>query len=162
MSRRPTRDDLDAVVLDFDGTQTDDRVWLDATGAEQVVVHRGDGLGIAALRRSGLPVLILSSEVNPVVTARASKLNVPVIHGVSDKAAALTEWCVDQGIDPARVLYLGNDVNDIGCFRRVGWPVAVASAWPEVRPHVRLLTTQPGGHGAVREVACWILGKDFA
>ena len=64
----PTADDIDAVVLDFDGTQTDDRVLIDSDGREIVSVHRGDGLGIAALRRSGLTRLILSTEKNPVVT----------------------------------------------------------------------------------------------
>lgn len=161
-SDRPTRTDLDAVVLDFDGTQTDDRVWIDGNGVERVAVHRGDGLGVAALRRAGLPVLILSTEVNPVVAARAAKLHVPVLQGLDDKAAALAQWCAQQRIDPARVLYLGNDVNDIGCFALVGWPVAVASAWPEVLPFVRLVTTVPGGGGAVREIASWILGKELA
>src|SRR5690606_23029891 len=77
----PTAADIDAVVLDFDGTQTDDRVLIDADGRELVAVHRGDGLGVAALRRSGLRLLILSTEQNPVVAARARKLRVPVLHG---------------------------------------------------------------------------------
>ena len=131
-------------------------------GNEQVRVHRGDGLGIAALRRAGIPVLILSTEVNPVVGARARKLSVPVIHGVDDKGAVLRDWCSTEQIDPARVLYAGNDVNDLGCFEVVGWPVAVASAHPVVRDAARLVTTVPGGHGAVREIASWILGKELA
>ncbi|WP_298131246.1 acylneuraminate cytidylyltransferase [Micropruina sp.] len=158
----PHRTDLDAVVLDFDGTQTDDAVLVASDGSEQVRVHRGDGLGIAALRRSGLPVLILSSETNPVVRARARKLGVPVLHGVDDKATVLRDWCAREGVDPARVLYAGNDVNDLGCFSVVGWPIAVASAHPVVRERARLVTSVPGGHGAIREIASWILGKDLA
>ena len=158
----PGRADIDAVVLDFDGTQTDDSAQVASDGTEQVRVHRGDGLGIAALRRAGIPVLILSSEVNPVVRARARKLSVPVIHGVEDKGAVLRDWCSTERIDPTRVLYVGNDVNDLGCFEVVGWPVAVASAHPAVRDAARLVTTVPGGHGAVREIASWILGKDLA
>ena len=158
----PGRGDIDAVVLDFDGTQTDDSAQVGSDGNEQVRVHRGDGLGIAALRRAGIPVLILSTEVNPVVGARARKLSVPVIHGVDDKGAALRDWCSTEQIDPARVLYAGNDVNDLGCFEVVGWPVAVASAHPVVRDAARLVTTVPGGHGAVREIASWILGKELA
>lgn len=157
----PRRDEIDAVVLDFDGTQTDDSAQVGSDGSEQVRVHRGDGLGIAALRRAGIPVLILSSEVNPVVRARARKLSVPVIHGVADKGMVLRDWCSTERIDPARVLYAGNDVNDLGCFEVVGWPVAVASAHPVVRDAARLVTTVPGGHGAVREIASWILGKEL-
>ncbi|MGB7964452.1 MAG: acylneuraminate cytidylyltransferase [Propionicimonas sp.] len=158
----PGRGDIDAVVLDFDGTQTDDRVWLTADGSEQVAVHRGDGLGIAALRRAGIPVLILSTETHPVVRARADKLGVECLHGVERKGDALRAWCADKRLDPARVLYAGNDANDLPCFAEVGWSVAVASAHAPVRAAARLVTSLPGGQGAVREIASWILGKDLS
>ncbi|MFI1568262.1 cytidylyltransferase domain-containing protein [Streptomyces sp. NPDC020490] len=157
----PAADDVDAVVLDFDGTQTDDRVLIDADGKEFVSVHRGDGLGIAALRRSGLKMLILSSEQNPVVAARARKLKLPVLHGIDRKDLALKQWCEEQGIAPERVLYVGNDVNDLPCFALVGWPVAVASAHDVVRGAARAVTTVPGGDGAIREIASWILGPSL-
>jgi YrbI family 3-deoxy-D-manno-octulosonate 8-phosphate phosphatase len=154
----PTRADIDAVVLDFDGTQTDDRVLVDSDGRETVAVHRGDGLGIAALRRAGVPLLILSTEQNPVVAARARKLQVPVLHGIDRKDLALKEWCEEQSIAPDRVLYVGNDVNDLACFGLAGWPVAVASAHDSVRAAARAVTTTPGGFGAIREIAAWLLG----
>ncbi|GGY91887.1 N-acylneuraminate cytidylyltransferase [Streptomyces poonensis] len=157
----PTADDIDAVVLDFDGTQTDDRVLVDSDGRELVSVHRGDGLGIAALRRSGLTMLILSTEQNPVVAARARKLQIPVLHGIDRKDLALKQWCEEQGIAPERVLYVGNDVNDLPCFALVGWPVAVASAHDVVRGAARAVTTVPGGDGAIREIASWILGPSL-
>ncbi|MFJ9813821.1 cytidylyltransferase domain-containing protein [Streptomyces sp. NPDC101151] len=157
----PTYDDIDAVVLDFDGTQTDDRVLIDSDGREFVSVHRGDGLGIAALRKSGLQMLILSTEQNPVVAARARKLKLPVLHGIDRKDLALKQWCEEQGIAPERVLYVGNDVNDLPCFALVGWPVAVASAHDVVRGAARAVTTVPGGDGAIREIASWILGPSL-
>ncbi|MFD5161674.1 cytidylyltransferase domain-containing protein [Streptomyces hawaiiensis] len=157
----PTADDIDAVVLDFDGTQTDDRVLVDSDGREFVSVHRGDGLGIAALRDSGLKMLILSTEQNPVVAARARKLKLPVLHGIDRKDLALKQWCEEQGIAPERVLYVGNDVNDLPCFALVGWPVAVASAHDVVRGAARAVTTVPGGDGAIREIASWILGPSL-
>ncbi|NDZ77161.1 acylneuraminate cytidylyltransferase [Streptomyces sp. SID10853] len=155
----PGRDDIDAVVLDFDGTQTDDRVLIDADGRETVAVHRGDGLGIAALRdTTDLKLLILSTEQNPVVAARARKLRVPVLHGIDRKDLALKQWCDEQGVAPERVLYVGNDVNDLPCFGLVGWPVAVAQAHDAVRGAARAVTTTPGGEGAIREIAAWLLG----
>ncbi|MEV5613491.1 N-acylneuraminate cytidylyltransferase [Streptomyces sp. NPDC052225] len=157
----PTREDIDAVVLDFDGTQTDDKVLIDSEGREFVTVHRGDGLGVAALRKSGLSMLILSTEVNPVVAARARKLKIPVLHGIDRKDLALKQWCEEQGIAPERVLYAGNDVNDLPCMALVGWPVAVASAHDIVRGAARAVTTVPGGEGAIREIASWILGPSL-
>lgn len=154
----PTHEDVDAVVLDFDGTQTDDRVLIDADGREIVAVHRGDGLGVARLRRAGLDLLILSTEQNPVVAARARKLQVPVLHGIDRKDIALKQWCDERGIAPERVLYVGNDVNDLPCFDLAGWPVAVANAHDSVRAAARAVTATPGGEGAIREIAAWLLG----
>jgi YrbI family 3-deoxy-D-manno-octulosonate 8-phosphate phosphatase len=155
----PTRDDVDAVVLDFDGTQTDDRVWIDADGHETVVVNRGDGMGISRLRKAGVPVLVLSSETDPVVAARARKLGIPVIHGVEAKDVELRKWYEAEGIAPERILYAGNDVNDLPCFELVGWPVAVADAHDIVRERARAVTMSRGGHGVVREIAAHLLGK---
>lgn len=152
--------DVDALVTDFDGVHTDDAAWVDQDGTEQVRVTRGDGMGISLLRRQvGIPVLILSTETNPVVAARAAKLRVDVRHGVDDKAAALRDWIADHGLDPARVAYVGNDVNDLAAMAVVGWPVAVADARPEAFAAARIVLSRPGGKGAVREVCDRILAS---
>jgi YrbI family 3-deoxy-D-manno-octulosonate 8-phosphate phosphatase len=148
---------VDAVVTDFDGVHTDDLVRMDQHGMESVQVSREDGMGVGLLRASGVRVLILSTESNPVVSARARKLRVPVIQGRSDKASALKDWLIAEQLDPSRVAYLGNDVNDLGCLRLVGWPVAVAGAHPEVQSVARLVLDRAGGHGAVRELSELIL-----
>jgi N-acylneuraminate cytidylyltransferase len=153
--------DLDALVLDFDGTLTDDRVVVDQDGRESVTVHRGDGLGVAMLRRAGLPMLILSSEANPVVAARARKLQLPALHGIDDKGTALAQWCAENRFDLRRTAYLGNDVNDLPCFDLVGWPIAVADAHHSVRARARIVTAASGGSGAVRELASGLLERDI-
>ena len=84
--------DVAAVVTDFDGVHTDDTALVAADGHELVRVSRSDGMGVARLRRAGIPVLILSTETDLVVTARARKLQVDVRQGVDDKAEALREW----------------------------------------------------------------------
>ncbi|HEX2317261.1 MAG TPA: acylneuraminate cytidylyltransferase [Thermomonospora sp.] len=149
---RPEPLDVDAVVTDFDGVHTDDGAFVDTDGRESVRVSRGDGMGVALLRRAGVPLLILSTEVNAVVAARARKLGVPVLHGVEDKASVLRKWLADEGLDPARVAYVGNDVNDLGCLALVGWPVAVPDSHPRVLAAARITLTRPGGAGAVREL----------
>jgi YrbI family 3-deoxy-D-manno-octulosonate 8-phosphate phosphatase len=153
----PAGIDVDAVVMDFDGVHTDDAAYVGADGDELVRVSRADGLGVAALRDAGYPMLILSKERHPVVGARASKLGVEVLQGVDDKATALTRWLADHGLDPARVAYVGNDVNDLAPMAVVGWPTAVADARPEVRAAARLVLRERGGHGAVRELCDRVL-----
>ncbi|RIX31342.1 acylneuraminate cytidylyltransferase [Amnibacterium setariae] len=148
---------VDALVTDFDGVHTDDAALVDADGRESVRVSRADGMGVERLRAAGVPVLILSKERNGVVGARAAKLRVEVLQAVDDKAAALTAWLADRGVDPARCAYVGNDVNDLGAMALVGWPVAVADAHPAVQAAARLVLRRRGGHGAVREAAELVL-----
>ncbi|MEU7858057.1 N-acetylneuraminate synthase family protein [Nonomuraea sp. NPDC049141] len=144
--------DVDAVITDFDGVHTDDRAYVDSDGREMVLVSRSDGMGIALLRRSGVKVLVMSTEHNPVVAARARKLGVPVLQGLAEKRVVLRDWLTIEGLDPARVAYVGNDVNDLGPMAEVGWPIAVPDAHPRVRAAARVVLSRPGGDGAVREL----------
>lgn len=154
--------DADALVTDFDGVHTDDAAYVTQDGTESVRVHRGDGMGVSLLRRAGVPMLILSTETNPVVAARGRKLGVDVLHGARDKATALRDWCAANGLDPARVAYVGNDVNDLPALTLVGWPVATADAHPRVQDVARVVLTRPGGHGAVREACDRVLAARSA
>ncbi|MFF3437401.1 N-acetylneuraminate synthase family protein [Streptosporangium sp. NPDC002721] len=149
--------DVDAVITDFDGVHTDDRAYVDQDGREMVAVSRSDGMGISLLRRSGVKLMIMSTEHNPVVAARARKLGVPVLQGLTDKRTVLRDWLAIEGIDPARVAYVGNDVNDLGPMSDVGWPVTVPDAHPKVRAAARTVLTRPGGAGAVRELCDRVL-----
>lgn len=148
----PERVPVRAIVTDFDGVHTDDTATVDADGVERVRVSREDGMGVSLLRRAGIPMLILSTEVNAVVRARAEKLRVPVLHGIDDKESALRGWAEEVGIPLADIAYLGNDVNDLPALRIVGWPVAVADAHPLVLEAARVVLSRTGGHGAVREL----------
>lgn len=145
--------DVDAVVTDFDGVHTDDSVRVDQHGSESVTVSRSDGMGVSRLRAAGIPVLILSTEANPVVSARARKLQVDVVQDAADKTTALREWAEGRRIPLSRIAYLGNDVNDLGCLELVGWPVAVPDADPVVLAAARVVLDRPGGAGAVRDLA---------
>ena len=149
--------DVDLLVLDFDGVLTDDRVLVDQHGTESVWCHRGDGWGIARLRDAGIDVIVLSTETNPVVTARCRKLKIDAVQACEDKLAALQEIARTRHIASSRIAYVGNDVNDLACLRWVGIPIAVADAAPDVRAVCRHVTSRAGGRGAVREVANWIL-----
>lgn len=149
--------DVDALVTDFDGVHTADTAYLSQDGIESVRVSRGDGMGISLLRKAGIHLMILSSETNPVVSARAAKLGIEAVQGTHDKATILGRWMAERGLDPARVAYLGNDVNDLAAMNIVGWPLAVADAHPTVLSAARHTLSKRGGHGAVREVAELIL-----
>ena len=152
-------DEIELIVLDFDGVLTDNRVWVDQNGMESVAAHRGDGMGISRLKKAGYEVLVLSTETNPVVAARCEKLKIPVCQGIEDKGSALRKLLEERKVNPDHVIYVGNDVNDLPCFLIAGYAVAVADAHPEVLTHVDLILKARGGYGAVRELSDLILSQ---
>ena len=155
--RRPLPDQISLVVLDFDGVLTDNRVWVDSDGRELVVASRADGMGLSKLRQTGVKVVVLSSETDPVVAARCRKLDIPVQQGVLDKEPALKDLLNEYAVDSAQAVYLGNDVNDIPCFELVGCAVVVADAHPKALERADLILRLPGGQGAIRELCDLIL-----
>lgn len=143
---------ISLLVFDFDGVLTDNRVLVLENGTEAVFCSRADGLAFDALRRHGLPALILSTETNRVVQARAAKLQVDALHGQGDKATALREYCASRNIALANVAFVGNDLNDLPVMRLVGHPVAVADAHPKVIQAARHVLGTAGGQGVAREI----------
>lgn len=146
-----------ALIMDFDGVHTDDRVTLGVDGDEYVMCSRSDGMGIEMLRKQGLHLLILSKEVSTVVAARGRKLKVEVLHGIDDKLPEMLAWMAGKGVSPLEACYIGNDVNDMTCMRAVGLAAAPADAHPDVLKIAHIVTAKRGGRGALRELAEMLL-----
>jgi D-sedoheptulose 7-phosphate isomerase len=145
--------DLDLIVYDFDGVMTDNRVYVSQGGEEAVSCNRSDGLAVGMLRQAGVPQLIISTEVSEVVAARAKKLGLDVIQACEDKAQALAQFCTTHGYDVKRVLYVGNDVNDLAAMRLSGYPVSPADGHASIRSIAKLVVGAEGGAGVIRELA---------
>lgn len=146
------------LVLDFDGVMTDNMVYVFQDGREAVRCNRSDGLGIGMVRRAGVEVVVISTEANPVVSARCKKLKIECVQNCSDKLAALRNVAGRLGVSMAQTAFVGNDVNDLPCLMAVGLAVAVRDCLGDIIPHVHYRTENIGGHGAVREI-CDLLRK---
>jgi YrbI family 3-deoxy-D-manno-octulosonate 8-phosphate phosphatase len=138
-------------VFDFDGVFSDNRVWTNDRGEESVACFRGDTMGLRRLDEVGVEYLILTSETNEAVAARARKMRADCIKGVEDKLPVLHAEVERRGVSLAETSYVGNDVNDAECLAVVGLPVVPADAWAEVVPLAKLVLTRDGGRGCVRE-----------
>lgn len=144
---------LRLLVLDVDGVLTDGSVLLDDEGCEIKRFNIRDGLGIRLWQWSGRSVAIITGRAGKALLRRARELDIDlVIQGSSDKAAAIDDLSATTGIAPAAMAYLGDDLPDIPAMVRVGCPAAVADADPLVIDHAAIVTTRPGGRGAVREL----------
>ena len=140
------------VVFDFDGVFTDNRVYVSQDGTETVSCWRSDGLGLAKLKKLELPIWVVSTEQNKVVSARCKKLQIECVQGCEDKLTALKNLVKHYGCSLSEVVFMGNDINDIDCLKSVGLPIVVQDSYPEVIKIAKLQTKRCGGFGAVREI----------
>jgi 3-deoxy-D-manno-octulosonate 8-phosphate phosphatase (KDO 8-P phosphatase) len=146
------------VVLDVDGVLTDGRLYFGADGEALKVFDVRDGHGVRLLREAGLSVALLSSRTSPIVTRRASELDIaPVMQGERDKLAGLNRLLAATGVAAAQCAYMGDDWPDLPVMAAVGFAAAVADAAPEVRRAAHWIAGAEGGRGAVRALAEYVL-----
>lgn len=143
---------IECFCYDFDGVMTDNRVWIDQEGRESVSVNRSDGLAVSMFKKEGIRQVIVSTETNCVVARRAEKLKIPVIHGVSDKAQAIEEYCRENDIALKHVMFIGNDINDISGMEKVGFKGAPCDAEQEILEIADWVSAVQGGRGVVRDL----------
>lgn len=144
-------DNIELMVYDFDGIMTNNKAIVNQEGQESVIVSRSDGLAISELRKMHIPQIIISTEKNDVVQKRAEKLQIPCIHGVGDKKSVLLEYTKTNQIDLAKVVYFGNDINDLEAMKIAGTPISPADAIEAVKKIAKIITSSNGGDGVIRE-----------
>jgi 3-deoxy-D-manno-octulosonate 8-phosphate phosphatase (KDO 8-P phosphatase) len=154
-------ENLDAIIFDFDGVLTDNRVYLDQAGRESVRCNRGDGLAFEVLRELGKPAYILSTEKNPVVSKRARKLKVPVLQGINNKAEALSGLAVKKGYKIRNILYVGNDLNDYHAMKMCGYSACPADSHMRIKKVATITLKTLGGAGVARELLENVMRLDF-
>ncbi len=153
-------DHVDAIIFDFDGVLTDDKVYVDQDGRETVCCTRKDGIGFDLLRPSGIKLFIVSTERNPVVSRRGEKLKITVLQDVPDKVLAIRGLAATHGFSLERALFVGNDVNDLLAMRACGMSACPADAHPLVRAGATIVLASTGGNGVAREIAESVLKID--
>jgi 3-deoxy-D-manno-octulosonate 8-phosphate phosphatase (KDO 8-P phosphatase) len=154
------------VVFDVDGVLTDAGVYLgQGPGGEAIELKRfdiQDGLALKLLKGAGLEVALVSGRVSPSTAIRAEELGIECHQDDGARKVPIVKRIMDRvGLDWSEVAALGDDLPDLPLLRKVGLPVAVANAVPEVMSQVAWSTRLSGGRGAVREfVRDFLLARD--
>ena len=148
------------VAMDVDGTMTDGGIYIGAVGGEKVEFKRfdiQDGMGIKLLQLAGLKTWMVTGRSGDASRLRADELKMDefVIAGGKQrsKLRAFEELLEKHGIEWDECCFIGDDLIDIPIMQRVGLPVAVANAVPEVEKIAVYATSKAGGNAAIREFA---------
>jgi len=146
------------LVLDVDGVLTDAGLYYDPDGRELKRFNAQDGLGIKILLRLGIQVGVITGLKSKAVAARMEKLGVTeYAEGIDQKLPVLDVMRSKHNLSWDEIAYVGDDWIDLPAFAKVGLPIAVANAQPEVKERAVHITQASGGNGAVREVVRLIL-----
>ena len=146
------------IAFDVDGVMTDGGIIFIGDGEEARRFDVRDGMGIVMARNAGLETAIISSRSSATVRRRAAELRMNAVYeGHERKSEALDLLLKERALRPEAVAYMGDDLPDLPVMERVGLPIAVADARPEVMRRALYVTRAFGGHGAVREAVEWIL-----
>ena len=131
---------------------TDNKVYIDQNGNEIVQVNRADGLGVSEIKKLGIQQAIISTEKNPVVAARARKLDIPCLQGINNKKNALIDFCLEKDIELGCVAYVGNDINDKDAMQAVTYTFCPADAHDSIKRIADHVFNKKGGDGVIREL----------
>jgi len=140
------------IVYDFDGVMTDNKVYVDQNGNEMVQVNRADGLGVSEIKKLGIEQIIISTEMNPVVSARANKIGIPCLQGINNKKDTLIDYCQKYNIDLKNVAYVGNDINDKNVMKITGTTFCPSNAHESIKIISDYILNTKGGKGVIREL----------
>lgn len=143
----------EAFIFDVDGVLTDGGIIPTLDGDFIRKYNAKDGYAIAYAIRMGYRVCIITGGRGENLRHRLEMLHIEDMYlDCSNKIAALEEYCGRCGIDPANVIYMGDDIPDLECMQMVGIPVCPADACSEVIEASRYVSEFEGGRGAVRDI----------
>lgn len=149
------------VLSDNDGVFTDNGVYYSERGEEFKRFSIRDGMGVERLRAHGIETGIMTGETSPSLVRRAQKLHIEWLYlGVSDKRSRLEDVLRDTGFQLSEIAYIGDDVNDVGIMSAIsaeGIAACPGDGMHFVEPYIHYRCAAPGGHGAFRDYAEWLI-----
>jgi len=151
------------LLTDNDGVLTDAGVYYSAEGEELKRFSLRDGMGVERLRNVDIEVGLITGENSGAVAARAKKLQITELHlGIKDKLAVLRQILELRGLSAEQIAYIGDDMNDLEIIKHAGLTACPVDAFPAIAEVADYVCKLPGGHGAFREFAEFIIAAGQA
>lgn len=140
-------------VFDVDGVLTDGTLLLLPDGEMARRMNIKDGYALQLAVKQGYPVIIISGGISLLVEERLRKLGIKDVYmGVHDKKETLLTLLEKRNIDPAGVLFMGDDIPDLEAMKACGLPCCPADACSEIISVSRYVSPLNGGTGCGRDV----------
>ena len=144
---------ISCFVFDMDGVLTDGSLLVlpEAVMARRMNIKDGYALQLAV--KKGYRVLVISGGNSAEVKERLAKLGISEVWmQVTDKAALLQKWLLDNQVSATDVLFMGDDIPDLQIMQLAGLKTCPVDAAIDVKNAADYISPLKGGEGCVREV----------
>ncbi|WP_419783549.1 KdsC family phosphatase [Maridesulfovibrio sp.] len=158
MSAKQRAEQIKLLILDVDGVLTDGGLYYDHEGNVTKRFNVQDGLGIKFAQQAGIDLAVITGLNHGAVEKRVTELGITDYYpGQRDKLPFYEKLLKEKGLKDEEVAYMGDDWIDVPVMLRVGLPMAVRNAQPEIFGISKWISSRKGGRGAVREAISFIL-----
>ncbi len=148
------------LVMDVDGTLTDGKIYMSASGELMKAFNIKDGYAIAHLKDYSIIPVIITGRQSDIVKQRCHELHIHELYqGIENKSYQLRTICDKYQIDLTNVAYIGDDLNDLPCMHICGLSACPSDAVKEIKENVNFVCKSNGGEGAVREFVDYIISQ---
>ena len=142
-----------AFIFDVDGVLSKDNLPLDTDGEPIRTSNVKDGLALRNAIDNGFPVAIISGARTESLRKRYQHLGVEHIYlSVQNKEDSFNDFLEKTNIQPAEVMYMGDDMPDYNVMTKVGIPTCPADAVTEIKSISKYISDRNGGEGCARDV----------
>ena len=152
--------EIKVVLTDVDGVLTDGGMYYSTKGDIMKKFHVRDGMGVTLLRKNNIPTIIVTKEKNEIIKQWSNKMKIDkLLMGILNKETILEKICKNYDVQASEICYIGDDINDLGLLKLVGFSVTPSDGIIEAQKICDYICKNSGGNGVFREVANMILSS---
>jgi 3-deoxy-D-manno-octulosonate 8-phosphate phosphatase (KDO 8-P phosphatase) len=145
--------DITTFIFDVDGVLTDGSVFVTETGEQSRAFNIKDGYALQLAVKCGYNVAAISGSRSKTAIYRLNSLGITdVFMGAQVKSEKFKNYLESKSILAANVLYMGDDIPDLGAMKLAGLPVCPSDAVEEIKAVSAYVSPYGGGKGAARDV----------
>lgn len=140
------------VLTDIDGVWTDGGMFYDNENREYKKFNTKDSVGVLYLKLFKIQIGIITGENTQIVSRRANKLNIKLLHqGITDKLKLAKQISEQLNIGFKDIAFIGDEINDLELLKLVGYSGTPKNASNLVKQNVDFITQSNGGEGAFKD-----------
>lgn len=145
--------DITTFIFDVDGVLTDGSIYVTEAGVQSRAFNIKDGYALQLAVKCGYHVAAISGSRSKSALFRLNSLGINDVYlGAHTKTERFKIYIEEKSINPANILYMADDIPDLGVMKLVGLPVCPADAAEEIKAISTYVSPFAGGKGCARDI----------